>query len=91
MLSNRKKDSFEPLEPDFQLEIEPLEDDEYTLTCMVNHGASIDGVYGASAIVRLVVTRPAAEKFANELKTQRIALTKNMEFRDYEAKPLPES
>lgn len=85
-----KKHHIQPTEPDFELVIEPMNDSEIVVTCMINYGfSSTDKTYGDSAVgIRLTATKKAAKTFADTLKAERTHLTKDMSFTDYELKQL---
>ncbi len=85
-----KKCHIEPLEPDFQIAIESTKYDEITITCMIKYSfSSTDKTYGDSAIgLRLVTTKKAARDFADQLKAERVHLTDDAAFTEYESKQL---
>ncbi len=81
-LGKLKADSedYEPIEPDFVLGIKHVNEEEWALSCMVNYGEVKHKYYGHSAIgIRLLTDESNARKFADELKEQRISLTKEIE------------
>jgi len=86
----KKLGRFEPMEPDFRLHIEHVNDDEYELTCLVDYQNTVSRIYGTSALGgSILITSSTAQRFAEELRAERITLTKDLDFKDFEAKPLP--
>ena len=85
-----KKHRIQPTEPDFELDIEPMDDNEIIVTCMINYSfSSTDKTYGDSAIgLRFVTTKKAARDFADQLKAERVHLTDDAAFTEYESKQL---
>lgn len=83
-------DTYEPLEPDFDLHlVESKTADELLLTCMIDYGNVSTHIYdGAGLGVRIPIEKNECLKFAKALRSERILKTNDTHFSDYESKKL---
>lgn len=86
----KKGDEYEPLEPDFTVAIIDHElHGEVQVTFVVNYGHANTMIYDGSGIgIKIPLTKHESILFGAELKKERITLTKDIEFHDYEEKKI---